>query len=195
LLLLLLLLLLLSIFCRQPAVRCHHHKAVHVHQHLVTNRPHNFPLAGVRARVLSQLLAELDGLQPRLQVIAVAATNRPDLLDPALLRPGRFDRLIYVPVPDCRTRAAILRVLTRQLRISADVDTAALAERTEGFTGADLKALCQAAAFSALDESLEACSIEARHVDAALQSFRASPPVEEEVMAMFLSMHRGIVRW
>ena len=106
--------------------------------------------------MLSQLLAEVDGLSPRTHVLVVAATNRPDLLDAALLRPGRFDRLVYVPPPDTEARAAILRVIMRSMSVGAGVDAHQVALQAVDFTGADLKALCNAAAYAALDESFEA---------------------------------------
>ncbi|MHA1589893.1 MAG: CDC48 family AAA ATPase [Candidatus Njordarchaeales archaeon] len=106
--------------------------------------------SGVSERVISQLLTEMDGLQSRGDVVVIAATNRPDLLDPALLRPGRFDRLIYVPPPDLRARLEILRVHTRKMPLASDVDLERIARMTEGYTGADLAAVAREAAMNAL---------------------------------------------
>ena len=145
----------------------------------------------MRQRVLSQLLAELEGLQPRQQVLVVAATNRPDLLDAALLRPGRFDRLVYVPVPDTAARASILQVQLRQMRVAVAVNVRRLAERTEGFTGADLSALCNAAAMHALDESIDAPEIAARHFKSALETTQPSPPPEPALLEVYRRMQRG----
>jgi transitional endoplasmic reticulum ATPase len=145
----------------------------------------------VRERVLSQLLAELDGLAGRARVLAVAATNRPDRLDAALLRPGRFDRLVYVPPPNAAARAAILRVVARKMRLGGDVALGALAERTEGYTGVDLRALCSAAAMAALDESLEAPHVCARHFETALRACRPSPPPDAALVEVYRSMQRG----
>ena len=87
----------------------------------------------------------MDGLQQRAGVVVIAATNRPDKLDPALLRPGRFDRLVYVPPPDASCRAAILKVLLRKTPLALDVDITSLAAQCESYTGADLSGVCRAA--------------------------------------------------
>ncbi len=97
----------------------------------------------VAPRILSVILSEMDGLDPSEGVIVVAATNTPHLLDPALLRPGRFDKLIYVPPPDLKARAEILRVHLRNMPLSEDVSIEKLASLTDGFSGADLAMLCQ----------------------------------------------------
>jgi cell division protease FtsH len=102
-----------------------------------------------REQTLNQLLAEMDGFEGDTGVIVLAATNRPDVLDPALLRPGRFDRKIVVPPPDLRGREAILRVHTRGKKLGPDVDLGLLARRTPGFVGADLENLCNEAALLA----------------------------------------------
>jgi len=102
-----------------------------------------------REQTLNQLLAEMDGFQPNKGIIILAATNRPDVLDPALLRPGRFDRRIVTPRPDLKGREEILKLHLRNKRISSDVDPAILARRTPGFVGADLKNLCNEAALLA----------------------------------------------
>jgi transitional endoplasmic reticulum ATPase len=106
----------------------------------------------VTERIISQLLTEIDGLEELRGVVVIAATNRPDLLDPALLRPGRFDRLIYVAPPDLETRKEILKVHTRNKPLADDVDLNKLAELTEGYTGADLEALCNTASMIAIQE-------------------------------------------
>ena len=99
-----------------------------------------------REQTLNQLLVELDGMSDNSGVIVIAATNRPDVLDPALLRPGRFDRQITVSLPDLKGREAILKVHARNKKIAADVDLAALARRTPGFSGADLENVLNEAA-------------------------------------------------
>jgi len=106
--------------------------------------------SGVTHRVASQLLSEMDGIEELREVVVVGATNRPDLMDPAILRPGRFDRLIYVPPPDERGRWEILRIYTRSMPLSEDVDLRKLAAMTEGYSGADLESLVREAAMSAL---------------------------------------------
>ncbi len=102
-----------------------------------------------REQTLNQLLSEMDGFEGNAGVIVLAATNRPDVLDLALLRPGRFDRKIAVPSPDLRGREAILRIHIREKKLATDVDLAHLAKRTPGFVGADLENLCNEAALLA----------------------------------------------
>jgi cell division protease FtsH len=102
-----------------------------------------------REQTLNQLLGELDGFDERTEVITIAATNRPDVLDPALLRPGRFDRQVVVGLPDRKGREGILRIHTRKLPLASDVDLDNLARRTMGMSGADLANLCNEAALTA----------------------------------------------
>src|ERR671936_1109733 len=102
-----------------------------------------------REQTLNQLLVEMDGFESNEGVILIAATNRPDVLDPALLRPGRFDRRITVPRPDLNGRLGILKVHTRKIPLSDDVDLSILARRTPGFSGADLANLVNEAALNA----------------------------------------------
>ncbi|MEM2298336.1 MAG: AAA family ATPase, partial [Thermofilaceae archaeon] len=94
-----------------------------------------------------------DGLEKLEGVVVIGATNRPDIIDPALLRPGRFDRIIYVPPPDRAARLEILKVHTRRMPLAEDVDLEKIADATEGYTGADLAALCKEAAIIALREA------------------------------------------
>jgi proteasome regulatory subunit len=103
-------------------------------------------------RTLMQLLAEMDGFDPRGEVKLIAATNRPDMLDPALLRPGRFDRLIYVPLPNREGRRAILAIHTACMNLHPDVDLKRIAEAAEAASGADLKALATEAGMFAIRE-------------------------------------------
>jgi cell division protease FtsH len=102
-----------------------------------------------REQTLNQLLVEMDGFDERQQVFLFAASNRPDVLDPALLRPGRFDRQVVVPLPDRRGREGILRIHTRHLRLAAQVDLERLARGATGLSGADLANLCNEAALGA----------------------------------------------
>jgi len=108
----------------------------------------------VTERVISQLLTELDGLEELRAVVVIAATNRPDIIDPALLRPGRFDKLLYVPPPDLEARKEILRIHTRNKPLAEDVDLDEIAEMTEGYTGADLAAICNTAVMLAIREHI-----------------------------------------
>lgn len=103
-------------------------------------------------RTLMQLLAELDGFNPLGDVKIIAATNRPDILDDALLRPGRFDRIIEIPSPSTEAREQILTIHTREMSVSGKIDFSHLAERTDGCTGADIKAICTEAGMFAIRE-------------------------------------------
>jgi cell division protease FtsH len=113
-----------------------------------------------REQTLNQLLSEMDGFDPHEEVIVMAATNRPDVLDPALLRPGRFDRQVVIERPDWRDRESILKVHTRKTPLSADVDLAVIAKGTPGMTGADLENLVNEAAILAARENAAAISME-----------------------------------
>ncbi|MEM0362885.1 MAG: CDC48 family AAA ATPase [Sulfolobaceae archaeon] len=113
--------------------------------------------SGVTERIVNQLLAEMDGIENLENVAVIAATNRPDILDPALLRPGRFEKLIYVPPPDKKARIEILKVHTKNIVIAEDVSLEDIAERTEGYTGADLAALVREATMRAIRESMRTC--------------------------------------
>ncbi len=110
---------------------------------------------GVTERVVSQILTELDGLEELKNVVVIAATNRPDMVDPALLRPGRFDRFIYIRPPDLKEREAILKIHLKGKPLSDEVDIRELARRTEGYVGADIEAICREAAILALRECIK----------------------------------------
>ena len=120
--------------------------------------------SGVADRVVAALLTELDGAQPLRDVIVVGATNRPELIDPALLRPGRLERLIYVPPPDAAARADILRAAGRNTPLAPDVDLAALGADLEGYSAADCAAVLREAALTAMRESLTATEVTAAHI-------------------------------
>ncbi len=133
-----------------------------------------FDTSGVTYRIVNQLLAEMDGIVPLSNVVVIAATNRPDILDPALLRPGRFDKVVYVPPPDKKARLEILRIHTRNMPLADDVDLELLAIRTEGYSGADLAALVREAAMLALREDVNATRVHMRHFMKALEIVRPS---------------------
>ncbi|MEM4239053.1 MAG: AAA family ATPase, partial [Nitrososphaerota archaeon] len=138
--------------------------------------------SGVTHRVASQLLSEMDGIEDLREVVVIGATNRPDLMDPAVLRPGRFDRLIYVPPPDEKGRYEILRIYTRSMPLMADVDLRKLAAMTEGYSGADLESLCREAAMSALRRDREAQYVGWSDFQEALKIVKPSitPPMLKE---------------
>ena len=110
---------------------------------------------GASDRVLNQLLTEMDGMNAKKNVFIIGATNRPDQIDPALMRPGRLDQLIYIPLPDEKSRLAIFRAALRKSPIAKDVDLEYLAKVTPGFSGADLTEICQRACKLAIRESIE----------------------------------------
>ncbi|AAY80205.1 CDC48 family AAA ATPase [Sulfolobus acidocaldarius] len=118
--------------------------------------------SGVTERIVNQLLAEMDGIVPLNKVVIIAATNRPDILDPALLRPGRFDRLIYVPPPDKTARFEILKVHTKNVPLAEDVSLEDIAEKAEGYTGADLEALVREATINAMRSIYSMCDKQSR---------------------------------
>ncbi|HUF51382.1 MAG TPA: CDC48 family AAA ATPase [Longimicrobiales bacterium] len=128
----------------------------------------------VTERVVNTLLAELDGLEELRGVVVIGASNRPELLDPALLRPGRFDDLIYVPVPSEEGRLHILRIHTRNMPLADDVDLASLAPRTPGYTGADLEDLVRRAGLQALRDDLDVQTVPMHYFEKALTETRAS---------------------
>ncbi|MEV5207331.1 AAA family ATPase [Micromonospora sp. NPDC053740] len=129
---------------------------------------------GTTDRVVAALLTELDGVETLRNVVVVGATNRPDLIDPALLRPGRLERLVYVPPPDGPARAEILRASSRQVPLAPDVDLSALGDELTGFSAADCAALVREAALAAMRESLAAATVTAEHVSAARARVRPS---------------------
>jgi transitional endoplasmic reticulum ATPase len=134
----------------------------------------------VTERVVNTILSEMDGLEELQSVIVIGATNRPNLIDPALLRPGRFDELIYVPVPDAKGRRRILGIQTRAMPLSADVDLDKLAERAERFTGADLEDLVRRAGLHALRQSIDIREVTMADFEAAMAETRASVTPEAE---------------
>ncbi|WP_306061465.1 AAA family ATPase [Natronococcus wangiae] len=144
---------------------------------IATERGNGSGDSGVGERVVSQLLTELDGLEELEDVVVIATTNRPDLLDDALLRPGRFDRHVHVSVPNEFARQQIFAVHTRDRPLADDVDPAALAERTKGYVGADIEAVCREAATIAVREfiasdgdSADTIYVASDHFDAAIEA-------------------------
>ena len=143
--------------------------------------------SNVTERVVSQLLTELDGLEELQKVFVLAATNRPELVDPALLRPGRFDRILQVPVPDKKARLEILKLNTANNPLAPDIDLARIAEKTEGYTGADLAGVASTAVMIALQEHISKyktveearrhapeIKVTAKHFDKALEKAKPS---------------------
>ncbi|NPE26900.1 CDC48 family AAA ATPase [Methanococcoides sp. SA1] len=131
----------------------------------------------VTENVLNQLLAEMDGIEDLTNVIVVGATNRPDILDPALMRPGRFDRIVYVPVPESEGRLEILKIHTEKMPLDKSVDLKKISEETEGYTGADLESLAREAAMLALREDIETKKVKKDHFLQAMN--KVSPSVSK----------------
>jgi transitional endoplasmic reticulum ATPase len=113
----------------------------------------------VSERVISQLLTEIDGLLSLQNIVVIAATNRPDMIDPAILRPGRFDRRVYVPPPDSAARLKILQIKTKDMPLDKGVKVEDLAKKTQGYSGADIDAICREAAINALRRDTEASNV------------------------------------
>ncbi|SBT48624.1 transitional endoplasmic reticulum ATPase [Micromonospora auratinigra] len=146
---------------------------------------------GTTDRVVAALLTELDGVEALRNVVVVGATNRPDLVDPALLRPGRLERLVYVPPPDGPARAEILRAASRDVPLAADVDLAALGAELAGFSAADCAALIRESALAAMRDSLTATTVTAAHVAAARDRVRPSlDPAQLAHLESYAATHR-----
>jgi transitional endoplasmic reticulum ATPase len=148
----------------------------------------------VTERVVSQLLTELDGLEELQRVVVLAATNRPDIVDPALLRAGRFDRILQVPQPDRKARLEVLKIHTARNPLASDVDLERIAEKTEGYTGADLAALASTAVMIALEEHVaqyktvdevrkhaSELKVTSKHFDQALEKRKPSNQEEKKL--------------
>jgi transitional endoplasmic reticulum ATPase len=145
---------------------------------------------GTTDRVVAALLTELDGVESLRNVVVIGATNRPDLIDPALLRPGRLERLVYVPPPDADARTAILRASSKSVPLDETVDLAALGAGLEGFSAADCAALIRESALAAMRESLEASTVTAENVATARKRVRASlDPVQVAWLASYADTH------
>jgi transitional endoplasmic reticulum ATPase len=149
----------------------------------------------VTERLISQLLTELDGLEILTNVIVIAATNRPDIIDPALLRPGRFDRLLYVPPPDRDSRLQIITIHTKKKPLAEDVNLEQLADHTDGYTGADIASLSSAAVMLELrehvskykdpkeaDSHIQELKIHMKHFEEAMKKIR---PLSNQELSMY----------
>lgn len=134
----------------------------------------------VTERVVNQLLTEMDGLQELNDVVIIAATNRPDIIDTALLRPGRFDRIIMAPVPNDDARKKIFEVHLKGMKLDKDVEIKKLVQRTEGYVGADIEAVCREAAILALRTDIKAKSVRMEYFEKALEKVRPSTTKEIE---------------
>jgi len=146
---------------------------------LVPRRGSGMGDSGVTERVISQLLTELDGLEKLENIVVIGSTNRPDLIDPALIRPGRFDRLVLVSAPDKKSRLEILKLHTKKMSLAKDVDLDLIAKETEGYSGSDLASLCREAAMLVLRKDLKAKEVKMQNFKDAMEFVK--PSIGEEV--------------
>jgi transitional endoplasmic reticulum ATPase len=128
----------------------------------------------VADHVLNQLLAEMDGIEDNSDIVIIGATNRPDMLDAAILRPGRFDRILLVGPTDKKGRLDILKIHTKNMPLAKDVDIQDIAERTEGYVGSDLESLCREAAMLALRKNIEAKTVTSEYFEEAMAKVKPS---------------------
>jgi transitional endoplasmic reticulum ATPase len=133
----------------------------------------------VAERVVNQLLTEMDGLEIMHDIVIIAATNRPDMLDTALLRPGRFDRIILTPGPEEKGRVEIFKVHTKSMPLAKDVDIKVLAAKTTNYVGADIESVCREAAIFALREDIKAKEVKLKHFEDALE--KVTPSITKEI--------------
>ena len=135
--------------------------------------------SNVTDRIVNQLLTEMDGIEEMENVVVIGGTNRPDIVDPALVRPGRFDRAMLVPAPDEEARRSILKIHTRDVPLSENVDLDEIAEDTQGYVGADLEYLVREAAMNSIRENSDLDEVRMDHFEKAMKE--VSPSVDEEV--------------
>ncbi|WP_458205845.1 CDC48 family AAA ATPase [Haladaptatus sp. NG-SE-30] len=144
--------------------------------------------SNVSERVVNQLLTELDGLEDKGDVMVIGATNRPDMIDPALIRSGRFDRLVMIGQPDDEGREQILKIHTDDTPLAPDVSLRELAEMSDGYVGSDLESIAREAAIEALREDDEADEVEMRHFRKAMESVRAT--ITEDLLDYYEQMEQ-----
>jgi len=158
---------------------------------LVPRRELGYGDSGVTERVISQLLTEMDGIIPLENIIVIAATNRPDIVDPAVLRPGRFDRLIYVPEPDEAARLEIFKIDTKNMPLSNDVDIKEH-RMTKGYSGADISSVCREAAMNALRRGINAKEVTFNDFEKAMEEVQ--PSISPEIENWYRSFMKQVRR-
>ena len=141
------------------------------------------PDSHVTERVVNQLLTEMDGLEDLNQVVIIGATNRPDIIDSAILRPGRFDRILLADIPEKEARETILKVHTKNMPLDPDVNLSNIADQTEGYVGADLEGVCREAGMLALREDINAKIVMEKHFQEALK--KVKPSVNKSIRDMY----------
>lgn len=151
---------------------------------IASSRSGNDGDSGVTKRVVNQLLTEMDGMEELEDVAVIAATNRPDILDAGLMRPGRFDRHIKVDVPNEEGRLAIFKVHTKDMPLADDVDLEKLAQETEGYVGADIESVCREAAMLTLRENIDAKEVSKKYFQEALEKVKPSDDDKELLQYM-----------
>jgi transitional endoplasmic reticulum ATPase len=137
-------------------------------------------------RIVNQLLVEIDGLEILKSIVVVAATNRPDMIDPALIRSGRFDRAVFIGPPSETGREEILKIHTKNMPVSEDVIITEIAHNTKGYVGADLEAICREAVMIAMREEFNTEIVEMRHFEAARNKIR--PVLDEYIQEYYQRM-------
>jgi len=155
---------------------------------LVPRRGRNYGDSGVTERVVNQLLTEIQGLKELEDVVIIAATNRPDLIDAALLRPGRFDRVVHIPTPDKDTRLEIFKIHTKNMKLGSDVDLEVLAMDTEEYVGADIESICIEAGINMLEEDLKNRKVSMKHFKHALK--QVGPSITEDIKESYVEFER-----
>jgi transitional endoplasmic reticulum ATPase len=158
---------------------------------LVPRRELGYSDDGVTERVISQLLTEMDGIIPLENIIVIAATNRPDIIDPAVLRPGRFDRLIYVPEPDEAARLEIFKIDTKNMPLSNDVDIKEH-RMTKGYSGADISSVCREAAMNALRRDINTKEVTFNDFEKAMEEVQ--PSISPEIENWYRSFIKQVRR-
>ncbi len=146
----------------------------------------------VTERVLNQMLAEMDGLEDMNDVLVIAATNRPDMIDPGLLRPGRFDKILLISSPDERGREVILKIHTRKMPLNKNIKLKDLAKKTIGYTGADIEALVREAAMIALRESMDSKEVNKTHFEGALR--KVKPSVTKSMIEVYEKIEENYLK-
>jgi transitional endoplasmic reticulum ATPase len=146
----------------------------------------------VTERVLNQMLAEMDGLEDMKNILVIAATNRPDMLDPAVLRPGRFDRILLVSAPSEEGRLAILKVHTKKMPLAKNIDLALFAKKTEGYTGADMEAVVREAGLLSLREDIDSKEVKKKHFDKAVE--KISPSVTKSSIDIYKKVEEQFLK-
>ena len=149
---------------------------------IASTRSGNDTDSGVTKRVVNQLLTEMDGLEELEDVAIIAATNRPDIIDPGLMRPGRFDRHIKVDTPSEEARIAIFEVHTKDMPLASDVDLKKLAKSTDGYVGADIEAICREAAMLTLRNNMEASEIPNKYFKEAIEKVKPTENTDEQLV-------------